>query len=409
MKKNILIIFDYYPPIQHVAANRIYSFAKYLADIGHQITVLTADGGEEEESEFVHKRIEVVRVKPKYLNFIYRNKSNNRFLYYSHCLFSKLLVTFFHDRSFMWKIAAMPVAREMVRKKVFDCMISSYPTLASHHIAYTLKKENPKISWIMDMRDAMSWSMSISSAMKAHLEKVEKNFYAASDAVTSISKPQLKRYEENAAKCCSHKIIFSEIRNGYDFKPIKEMPKVKTFKVIYLGSIYGSISPKNFFSAVSELLLEKKVDFIIEFIGVMKPIRIPVELKERVFFLSRMNYETVIHYLQNQAALLLLIRPSQFERGVYSGKIFDYLGCCKPILGLVPKDDVAAQLIVQANVGYIAENEKIEEIKEMFLAAYDDWKNNVPFNPNMEIVSLHHRKRQVEKLNKVIEKICKKE
>ena len=120
-----------------------------------------------------------------------------------------------------------------------------------------------------------------------------------------------------------------------------------------------------------------------------------------------MPYDKLITTLKEEADLLVLIIPKSREEGIYSGKIFDYLGCLKPILGLVPRNDVAAQLIRDTNTGYIAENEKIDEIEQNILNAYFDWTNNIPFNPNLSLIRKFHRKEQAKILDNLIVSLCR--
>jgi hypothetical protein len=66
-KMNILIISYYYPPLQSIATNRIYSFAKYLNKEKYNITVLTVDNGIAIDDSQLLEHVEVIRVKEKSL------------------------------------------------------------------------------------------------------------------------------------------------------------------------------------------------------------------------------------------------------------------------------------------------------------------------------------------------------
>lgn len=95
---------------------------------------------------------------------------------------------------------------------------------------------------------------------------------------------------------------------------------------------------------------------------------------------------------------MLLISPSDIEEGVYTGKLFDYIGVGRPILGLVPKNDVAAKLIEKSKVGYLAENENVVDVMAAIERAYNDWKNKKILIADKEVIKEHHRKSQVRRL-----------
>ena len=136
-------------------------------------------------------------------------------------------------------------------------------------------------------------------------------------------------------------------------------------------------------------------NFLIEIIGNNAPINIPNELRKYIKIITKMPYSELISYARKKADLLLMISPSDIEKGCYTGKLFDYVGIGKPILGLVPKNDVAADLIKETHIGYIAENENIEEIKNVLKSAYEDWKENKNFIPNYKLIKQHQRKEQI--------------
>lgn len=400
MARNILIISAFYPPVRHVATNRIYSFAKYLSQKGHKVTVLTINHGEEQENFTKRLPVDVYRLQDKSIFQPARfQKKTNKFFHYVKCAYNTLLYRMKKNEYSGWIKAGLPLARKIIKEKEIDCIISSFPPLAAHEFAKILKKENLNLKWILDMRDAMSWCPRTSKKQRAAFLVKEKEFSLYADAVLSVSKPQIEEYKKRFEGK-----IFAEIRNGYDFEFILPRREENLFTIVFSGTFYGAITPQNFFQALNELVLEKKVDAVrVEIIGAVKPVKIPEKLKGAVFFKPRMPYQSLISYLRKNAALLLLILPKSLEKGVYSGKIFDYLGCGKPILGLVPKKDVAAQLIREANAGYIAENEAVDEIKQAILAAYKDWQNHAAFTPDADVIKRQHRSAQAERLNKLIE------
>ncbi len=399
MRKNILIISTYYPPIQSIATNRIYSFAKYLNEFGYFVTILTcSNNGKDTES--IENGIKVVRLKQRdFLKKANTNVNEHKLLHYLKCIYNLILMNFIVDEAKGWTQYAILKAEHLMKEHNYDYVLSSAPPIGPHIVALKLKKDNSKIKWIADMRDALSWSENYPDYIRKKLKSFETIFLKNCDGVLSVSKPQLLRYQENASK----DICFAEIRNGYDFDAKFYQKETQIFSIIYAGSFYGERKPDNFFIALSNVLKKYSIKINVRIIGNKAPIRIPSDIRESISIEKSMDYNELIYELQRKCNLLLLISPSSLEKGIYTGKLFDYLGACTPILGLVPKDDVAADLIKEANSGYIVENESIEEIERTILQAYHDWKNNKRFAPNYHVIKEHHRRNQTRRLSVFME------
>jgi glycosyltransferase involved in cell wall biosynthesis len=109
--------------------------------------------------------------------------------------------------------------------------------------------------------------------------------------------------------------------------------------------------------------------------------------------------------IMKQSDALLLIHPKNGRKGIFTGKLFEYLATLTPIIALVNEEDVAAKLIKDANAGYVTDNANIEKIEEILIQAYDEWENKIPREFNKEIIKKHHRKEQAKRLEKCIEEL----
>lgn len=388
--KKILIISTFYYPVQHIATNRIVAFAKYLKEYGYDVTVLTKG------LKYEHKVINGINVH--YVNDTYfikkldTSKKESQIIHYLKCAWNIAYMNIYNDEDYGWTNSAVKKANELLKQNQFDYVLSSAPPIGPHIVAYGIKKKYPKIKWIVDMRDAL-WSPNYPFNMRKNLIKFIKTTISQGDILLSVSKPQLEEY----INLTSNKLKYLELRNGYDFEYIESnKEKTNTFIIMYTGNFYTGRKPDNFFEAVKLLVKNDEINnFVIEIIGNSAPINIPNELRKYIKIITKMPYNELISYVREKADLLLMISPSDIEKGCYTGKLFDYVGIGKPILGLVPKNDVAADLIKETHIGYIAENENIEEIKNVLKSAYEDWKENKNFIPNYKLIKQHQRKEQI--------------
>ena len=396
--KKILIISTFYYPIQHIATNRIVAFAKYLKEYGYDVTVLTKGLKDE------HKVIDGINVH--YVNDTYfikkldTSKKESKFIHYLKCAWNVAYMNIYNDEDYGWTKNAVKKANKLLKQNQFDYVLSSAPPIGPHIVAYEIKEKCPKIKWIVDMRDAL-WSPNYPLKMRKTLIKFIKKTISQGNILLSVSKPQLEEY----INLTGSKLKYLELRNGYDFEYVENnKEKTNTFVIMYTGNFYTGRKPDNFFEAVKLLVENNEINnFVIEIIGNSAPINIPNELRKYIKIITKIPYKELISYVREKADLLLMISPSDIEKGCYTGKLFDYVGIGKPILGLVPKNDVAADLIKETHIGYIAENENIKEIGTVLKSAYEDWKQNKRFIPNYQLIKQHQRKEQVKYLAQYLE------
>jgi glycosyltransferase involved in cell wall biosynthesis len=399
MKKNILIISLYYPPIESIASNRIYSFAKYLDKNKYNIYVHTLDEG----ISFTNDLKDVVVSRSKnnlFFKPIIFKKRSNKFIHYMKVIYNLSIKFFNQDIHKAWIDNSILNLKKLIEEKKIDIIISSFAPTASHSIALALKKEFPRIKWIADMRDEMSASPFLSEKIKKSYRKLEKDIYEYANAITSVSKPILDEFEIMSK---SDKIFFREIRNGYDFEIETRKSKNKFFTISYIGNFYGTLNPNNFLKSLSELIEENKIShFQIKFIGVKTHFKIPSNVLKYLKIEKNIPHLEAIKAMK-KSDVLLLIHPNNGRKGVFTGKLFEYLATLNPIIALVDTNDVASKLIKECNMGYTAEFDNIEEIKSVILKVFNELSYLNERNINLNIIKKHHRKEQVKRLEKLIE------
>lgn len=252
------------------------------------------------------------------------------------------------------------------------------------------------------MRDEMSMGVGIQN--KKELIKLEQKIFKYANALISVSKPILDEFE---TMCSNKKVLFREIRNGYDFDLIENKSKNKYFTITYTGNFYGHRNPISFLKALSNLFKkDSSLKIRVKFIGVKTHFDIQNNLSEVLEIIPSVAHKEVISIMKN-SDLLLLIHPKNGRKGIFTGKLFEYLASLKTILALVDTDDVAAKLIKQTNAGFVCDNYDIDKIEDMIIEAYNNWTNDVQRVFDKNIIKKHHRKEQVKRLESLIEELNK--
>jgi len=139
--------------------------------------------------------------------------------------------------------------------------------------------------------------------------------------------------------------------------------------IVYTGTIYqGKQDTTKLFVALRELIDEGlgESDIRVEFYGdELVWLRGEIEqygLLNTVSQCGRVSHEEALQ-IQREADILLLLKWEDLqEDGVYTRKVFEYLGARRPILATGGHDDVVTELLLETGAGVCACT--VQEIKE---------------------------------------------
>jgi glycosyltransferase involved in cell wall biosynthesis len=400
-KKTIVLITAWYPPLQSVAVNRMLAFAKYLDAEKYQLTIITV-GNDACFGESNEDGVDIIRIKPKTGFWRPAFKSSDpKMIHYSKVARRKLRTSIFGDHDSAWLKEAFQALEKVSNQKKIDLILSSFSPVEPHLVALKFCKKNPGTKWIVDMRDEMSLNPQTDKVTQKRYAKIEKEINIHAHALVSVSEP-IVEYFKTAIPDLKYYI---EVRNGFDHD-LMDLPYHfnEEFTMLHAGSFYGVRKPDTLFKAMENLHKKNELPKNWKFIcaGASRNFSIPPDFKKNVEILDRVS-QTESLKLMAAADLNILIQPPTGRMGVYTGKIFDYLSVNKPILAVVDKRDVGAQLINKLKAGYVADFGDIAEIEDQIKLAIDQWKHHDELKPEKSEIIKLHRKHQVHKLNLLIQ------
>lgn len=273
-------------------------------------------------------------------------------------------------------LASLKAARQEGAEVIFS---SSYPYTV-HLIALWVQKFYHR-PWIADFRDpwvgneAMAKDIPLRRKADAWLErKVVQHASYVINVTSSITDMYKARYPEYAEK-------FVTITNGFDPQDfVKVVPHAfAKFTLIHTGILSKKRSPEALVRGLEKLLAERpelKDKLQVVFVGYL-----PDEFKQ-MFQDSMVSeifqvwpyvpHSVCLDYLAGAQLQLLIFDDSPETKAAYSGKIFDYIGTQKPILGIVP-EGVAADLIRKKGIGTVVAIGDAEGVKAAIVKHYDEW------------------------------------
>jgi len=432
--KKVLIISNSYPPLNLIGSLRIAKFVKYLPDFGWEPIVFTGKitpakltfGTLPDEM----KKGQVVRTKDYNLNEIItgllekkeRKGNQEDRIFRKKSILSPSLkeflkgiyrnLAYWPDPLFLWFIFQKKKAAEVANEYKVDIVFSSSPEPTCHLIANYVSKKTG-LPWVADFRDL--WVKNLVWRKYGFLNWLEtfweKKVMTRTKKIITVS--------ENLAEILKkmHKKEVIVIENGFDpddFQKLPTLPPRKDLKlqILYTGRIYwGKIDPSLFFESLSELIknnLIKKEKIQIDFYGRnvdILPVLVEKYDLQGVVFIHKkyLSYQESLTFQKNADLLLLLGSPKEETKGIYTGKIFEYLGNQRPILAIGPKGGAIENLLKKTKGGILCSNK--EEIRKALLEYYQEfiqkgileWKGDYQL-----IINRFSRKNLTKKLAQVL-------
>ena len=416
--RRVLFIAYHFPPLAGGGTFRSLKFVKYLPEFGWLPTVITTNtknywAYDETLLEEVPKGVKIIRageLNPFYLQIVL-SKFGLTSLY--QLIKDKLFIP---DEKIGWIPFAYLQAKRETKRDKYDLIFSTSPTPCAHLIAYRLKKETG-LPWIADYRDLWTLNPEYHYVDSIRFKKefqLERSSISLSDAIISVTKGNQSEVQKEFH---IKKKKLSLIYNGFDISNTEKnnnrySNSSAQFVITYTGTFYGSRNPDQFLKALFLIKLQNEDifrSFQINFYGksdyniIRKARQLKMEkIINYVYFIP----STEITSVYATTDILLLIIPGN-EKYILTSKIFDYLSTRKPILALTP-DGEAKQILQKSGLGYFADPNDVEDIKNQILNLYNLWKlNQLHPKTNKEFINQFHRRKLTEKLAIIFNKVCK--
>ncbi len=440
---NVLVIAYYFPPMGLSGVQRTMKFVKYLPEFGWRPIVLTAG----ETPYYAHDEslldelnplvdtgyVRVVRTEENGSPGFQRVKGKGQRVKavdqiasaqntlpttpyplplqlklptarYQR-LRSKLIQTIYQpDSRIKWKAPALAAAEQIFEEERIDAILATAPPYTDFLIASELSKRH-NVPFLMDYRDA--WvsnpvlNFYATPFHKAYARKLEDECLRSSNAITVASRAMkevlLKNYN-----FLNHEEV-TIISHGFDPEDLDRAMNIvgkyrspEKFRMTYGGAFYVGRSPVPFFEGVKLAMQQEpdlKDDLELVFAGILQ--------SEYVRAAQKMGLENNVvttGYLPHIEDLALLLASDVLWMTMSDtisapGKLYEYLGTHKPILGLVPPGSQADKLLSDYGAGITVGPKDVHAIGEAILDLYRRWRKTLlPKNINLPFVESFDRR-----------------
>ena len=410
----VLIITYYWPPAGGSGVQRWLKFVKYLQEFGIEPVVYTVENANYLKQDTsllneVPRGIEILKQpiwEPTALLFWKKSKQQTKgisnvskggFLSFIRGNF------FIPDPKVFWVKPSVNYLQKYLDANDIDVIISTGPPHSVHLIAERLHQKND-IKWLADFRDP--WSdlyynkdFKQLAFAKNKNRKLEESVLKNADCIVTVSNYLKQEFVKIAKKV-------EVITNGFDDEFVAAENSIldKKFSISYIGLLPKQSNPKLLFKVLKALCEESlnfKKDLQLNFIGdISEEVKVAIEenkLLQNTNFVGYVSHRKAIEYQNTAQVLLLLIPNVKNNKGILTGKLFEYLKAKRPILAIGPEKGDLATILQETNSGVIVNFDAEEKLKLEIVALYQKYKED-KLTVNFNNIEKYHRKELTKKL-----------
>ncbi|MGG7213304.1 hypothetical protein ACQPUY_06745 [Clostridium nigeriense] len=446
MKRNILFIAYHFPPIGGSGVQRSIKYVKYLPMFEYNPLVVTVNNGHNFAYDFgmlkeIPESVKVYRsnsgemlwFREKIENFnkmLVKFKSNSnkkketkiennnirtetvkdkvfRYLEYNY---------YIPDTKIRWyKHAIKDIKKRVLNENEIDIIYSTSSPYTDHLIGLEIKKITNK-PWVADFRDPWIGNDIIMGGYSRERvekeKKLELEVVSLADVVINVTESITNMYKNRYPQ---FEDKFITITNGFDSNDKKVIKKENSnkFRINYSGILIKSQNPKDIIAAIERITNKNKnfeKDLEINFTGNVAEELVDImkssSISSKININSYVEHDKILNIMANSNINLLILPDEEQSKGIYTGKIFDYILAERPILGIMPEDGVASKLINENSIGLAVNHGEVDKIEEFILSEYRKFKNGELLDINsISKCSQFDRKNLAKQLAEVFNKL----
>ncbi len=375
--RRVLVVAYYFPPAGGPGVQRVLKTVKYLRRFGWEPTVLTvADGAfpQHDPSLEVDVPDDVVVVRTRALDplGLYGRITGRRGAgaVPVGSVGSGAGVTdrvarwaranvFLPDARVGWVPFATRAALRMHAEHQFDAVLTSGPPHSVHLVGRRLARR-AGLPWVADFRDPWTGinfyqDLPMSAPARRLDRRLESSVLREADRITTVSPTWAATLASKGDRRDDHVMV---VHNGFDpddFATPAPAPD-DVFTLAHVGSLYGSRNPATLWEALATLARAGKLDrFRLKLRGgVDEPVLESARglgLEDRVEGAGYVGHAAAVGAMRAATALLLVVEDFGLDRGMITGKLYEYLGAGRPVVGIGPPDGDAAALLAETSAG----------------------------------------------------------
>ncbi len=408
--KKLLFISFYFPPLAGGGVYRPLKFVKYLPDFGWEPIVLTIRPNDIKSYVKDYSLLEEIPEGVKIYRAFYPDLTR---LPLFRGTPARIFFTPFRNKFLIpaneltWNIFAYRKAAKIISTDNPDLILTTSPPHSVHLLGMKLKKSF-NIPWVADMRDEWTTDPYMAEAFvklpenrrrrEKQLERQTLNYADGVVAISTLMKRSLVEkipLDEGKVKIIPNGFDEEDFAD-YDFSP---PPKGDKLKILLMGNLSLQKVSRNLIPALEGLIEGGAISrdkIQIDVYTQSNPSHINKHFKNpknNIFtFHKYLRHREMIRVMSGYHAFLLLINPD--AKSVISGRIFEYIRGGRPVIGFIPEDGEAAEIIKRTRSGWFCSSADIPAMKSLLQVIHRRWRDNKwDFNPDRKGIERYDRRR----------------
>jgi glycosyltransferase involved in cell wall biosynthesis len=260
---NIQIVSYTFPPDEGIGGRRWSKMAHYLAEAGHDVSVVCADYGG--DTNFFNIRFPGIQVKqlpqcyPSWLS----GRSSTLLGKMCYAFTTRILARFgkrnWFDKGLFWKRLLLSHLESVNKEKPIDVLVVSGAPFSTLYYGALFKKAHPGLTYVADFRDPWTWGLGygmsiITPNQKAEQVRMELEVVQSADMLVCPAEIMVKHlktvYPQHADKVQLLPHAFDE----RDFNQVHKISERGDGRIVYGGTLYDGLHP--FFEELSAVLVK---------------------------------------------------------------------------------------------------------------------------------------------------------
>ena len=424
--KRVLVVSYYFPPSGGPGVQRVLKFVRYLPEFGWKPTVLTVDPAyasypalDSSLLEDVAEDIEVIRTKswdPYQLYARLQGKSkeavvgvgfvrdSSRSLFQAFARWLRGNV-FLPDARRGWVRYAAEAALEAMKRQPFDALLTSGPPHSTHLVAHRIQ-QRISVPWVVDMRDPWSdfqYSAETrqSSVARAIQARMEERVLSQADVVIGVSE-----YVGELLKGRGRIKRYQTIFNGFDPADIAIRTRAAASDGPFIIAHVGTFNWARHSPGLVAALAGPAEAAEMHFVGHVheRVVKAFQAAGCKVVIVPYMPHQDAVAYMQRADMLLVSVDLGPKNKGIVTGKAFEYVSLGRPVLGVGPVDGDLAQILTHTEAGRMFDYEDAAGIGA-YIRHYMDCKGQ-PFVVNQRAVKSYERRELTRSLGNILDSLA---
>lgn len=410
--RRVLVVAYYFPPMGLSGVQRVAKFVKYLPEWGWHPTVLTVEPGgyfayDEGLLEEVRAAgVEVLRTRSLDPTRLFGRGQTVGLPAEGHRrrLTALSQTVFVPDNKIGWFPFAVRAGRRELRRRTYHALFASAPPYSGLLVGARLSQTSG-VPLMVDYRDDWVgnprhvYPTLVHRRLHEALERWVHRHAASTSAINSVIAKQITRRTDPAGRGGAVAVI----PQGFDPADLpsigqEEGGSGRRLRLTYTGVFYDVQTPDIFLHGLRRLLDRHplaRAHVEAHFVGLF-----PEASERLVRVLGLSNHVRLHGYQPHDAAtdamasadvLWMTVGRRRGAEQVSTGKLFEYFGTGKPVLGLVP-EGAAREALMAYGAGYVADPDDEEAAASALARIWTAWRRGTLPTADEAFMRAHDRK-----------------